>query len=92
MWAMTPGMNDLPGGQLGLLPQLPFVIVPRVGGLDGKTLRLHLEHDVDDLFQGNVVLVRTLGAAPADVQANLALGDAARARLIASTRRSAYFR
>ena len=45
------GDEDLAVRQLGVLPDLPFVLVAHVAGLDRVGLRLHLEQQVDHVLQ-----------------------------------------
>src|SRR5262245_11437163 len=52
------GDEDLAGGELHALEHPPLVRVPRVRGLEGKSGRASREHDVDDVGQGDVVMVR----------------------------------
>src|SRR6266536_1382205 len=58
-------------GQLHLLPDLPLVLVPRIGRLDVDVLRRRPEDEVGDLAQLHVPVVRRGGVAPADVIAHL---------------------
>ena len=62
--------------QLRLLPHAPLMLVPHVAGLEGIGLRLHLEYQVDDVLERQVVGVRPMPAAPAQVVAHLLLGNA----------------
>lgn len=48
------GDEDLPVRELHVLPDFPFMGVPRVGRLDRVGLRLHLEDEVHDLLEGHV--------------------------------------
>ena len=41
--------QDLAFRQLHIAPDFPFVLVAHVAGFDGISLRLHLEHHVDDV-------------------------------------------
>ena len=41
-----------------LLPYAPLMLVPHVGSLEGIGLRLHLEDQVDDVLERQVVGVR----------------------------------
>ena len=66
---MHAGDQDLVVGQLRLLPHRPFMRVARVGGLDNERLRLGLDEDRRDFGKGDVVVVRPLVIAPADVDA-----------------------
>jgi flagellar P-ring protein precursor FlgI len=44
--------------------------VARVRALEQERLRVHSQNEVDDAFERNVVMVRTLVVAPAEVQAD----------------------
>ena len=46
--------------QLRLLPHAPLMLVPHVAGLEGIGLRLHLEYQVDDVLERQVVGVRPM--------------------------------
>ena len=65
------GKQQLVVGQLDLLPNRPLVGVARIGGLQRNALDLCAENDADDLAEIDVVGVRALVIAPADVHANL---------------------
>ena len=60
------GMTDDAGHQrlafrpAGAPPYFPFVFVPRVGGLQGVAPRVHLQHEIDDVAERDVVLVGTV--------------------------------
>src|SRR5260370_11538355 len=41
-------------GQLELLPQPPFVLVPRIGELDGIAAGAHLQHQIGDVLEGGI--------------------------------------
>ena len=58
-------------GQLRVAPDGPFVLVTRIGGLEHERTGLRLLHDRHDPFERNVVVVRPLVVAPADVHAHL---------------------
>jgi len=49
--------------QLCLLPHAPLMLVPHVAGLEGIGLRLHLEDQIDDMLERQVVGVRPVPAA-----------------------------
>ncbi len=66
-WLMTPGISTLPGGSLTDLPDHPFVLVARIGGLELIGADIHLQHQVDDVLHRHVEGVRPVPAAPADV-------------------------
>jgi hypothetical protein len=54
----TPGTRILPSGELDVLPEVIFVLVARVGGLDHVGLRTNLQDDVEDVGERHIVLVR----------------------------------
>jgi hypothetical protein len=60
--------EDFVVGDLDRLEVFPFVVVARIGGLDAERLHLGLERDVDDFCHRQIVGVRPLVVAPADVQ------------------------
>src|ERR687887_329166 len=68
---------SLPFGRPNRLPHPPLVVVAWVGGLDRVHLGPDLEHEVDDVLEREVVLVRAVTAAPAHVQTDLLLGNIA---------------
>src|SRR5712671_7845991 len=41
--------------QLHFLPDLPLVLMTRIGGLDGKSLRVDLEHEIDVVPEFEIV-------------------------------------
>ena len=49
--------------QSGVLPHPPFMLVPHIGGLEGIGLRLHLEDEIDDVLERQIVGVRPMPAA-----------------------------
>jgi hypothetical protein len=61
-------------GQLEILEHLPFVRVARISGLDRDGANARLEQHVDDVAQGDVVVMRALVVAPARVQAHPLFG------------------
>src|SRR5206468_5653469 len=63
------GDEDFAGGQLHALEQPPLVRVPRIRGLEGETGGPGGEGDVDDVGEGDVVMVRPLVVTPAQVEA-----------------------
>src|SRR6516165_6407062 len=75
-WLTTPGISIFAGRQLCLLPRAPLMLVPHVAGLEGIGLRLHLEDQIDDVLQRQVVGVRPVPAAPAQVVAHSFFGNA----------------
>ncbi len=54
--------------QFDVLPHPPFVFVTHIGEFERHAASLHLQDDVDDVLERNVVLVRSVVAAPADMQ------------------------
>mmetsp|Transcript_47484 Transcript_47484/g.146977 ORF Transcript_47484/g.146977 Transcript_47484/m.146977 type:complete len:486 (-) Transcript_47484:26-1483(-) len=62
-------------GQLGGLEDLPLVAVARVAGLDAEVLGLGRQHELHDLGQRHVVVVRARVVAPADVHPQVLRGD-----------------
>ena len=52
------------------------MFVPHIGGLEGIGLRLYFEDQVDDVLERQIVRVRTVPAAPAQMIALLIFGDA----------------
>src|SRR5947199_6448486 len=55
-------------GNFDRLEIFPFVIVARISGLDADCLRPCFESDINNLYQRQIVGVRTFVIAPADVQ------------------------
>jgi len=68
--------QHLAGRQIRLLPHSPLMLVSHVASLEGVGLRLHLEDQIDDVLERQVVGVRPMPAAPAQVVAHLLLGNA----------------
>ena len=66
-WLITPGISTVSFGSLQLLPQPPFVLVPRIGELDGVAAGAHLQNEIGDVLERDVRRVRARPAAPADV-------------------------
>src|SRR5262245_7575638 len=56
-------------GQLHPLEQGPFVRMARVGGLEREAVRTRQEHDIDDVGEWHVAMMRALVVAPTEVQA-----------------------
>src|SRR3970282_3008954 len=73
-WRPCPAPPPLPTLPPLSLPPLPppppLVLGARIGGLDGIGVGAHLENDVDDVLERDVVLVRPVIAAPAGVKAH----------------------
>ena len=65
--------DAFPVGQLHVLEDVPFVLVTGIGALEGDCRGSGLQHGLDDLTQGNVVVARGFVVAPAEMQAH-ALG------------------
>jgi hypothetical protein len=61
------GNEDLVVGDFDRLEVFPFVVVARIGGLDAERLHARLERDVDYLGHRQIVGVRPLVIAPADM-------------------------
>jgi len=62
--------DELVAGQLDLLPQRPLVLMPHITGLEAASLRAHLQRDVDDLLERQVVGVGAVPGAPAEMVAH----------------------
>ena len=77
------GMRDHAGHdrravrQLGGFPDMVFVFVARIRGLEGEYARVHLEHVIDDVRQRRLVDARAFVDAVAGVEAHLLGRDAA---------------
>ena len=80
MLSMTPGISTLSSGILAFAQHAPFVRMPRIGGLEELGLRLCLEDDGQDRFERDIVGVRSLVVAPADVHPHALGRDVAQAR------------
>ncbi len=63
-------------GQCDILPDRPLMRVTRIGCFERDALRPHAKHDLDDLGEIDVVRVRALIIAPADMNADPIRGDA----------------
>ena len=85
-WLTTPGTIFLPSGSLMSSPDLPFVLVAHVGGLEGVGPRVDLQHQVDDVPELDVGGVRAVPGTPAQVEPDLLLRQAAQRVVEASTR------
>src|SRR6516165_1616361 len=70
------GHQHLARRQLRGLPNAPFMLVPHIGGLEGIGLRLHLKDQIDDVLERQVVRVRPVPAAPAQMVAHFFFGNA----------------
>ena len=71
----TPGARILPGGSFTSDHHRVLVLVPRIGGFEQIRLRIDGQHDVDDVLHGDVVQMRAVPAAPAQVITNAIFGD-----------------
>src|SRR6202044_2982281 len=71
------GDEDLAVGQGDVLEDLPLVLVPGVGALEGDRGRARGQHQVDDVGQRDVGVVRALVVAPAQVHAQPVRRDVA---------------
>src|SRR3954468_9586715 len=69
------------GWQLDVLPDLPFMLVPRIGRLDHIGARPHLQDEIDDVPECNVAYMRAGPTAPADVVADALLREALQSRI-----------
>ena len=68
------GDKNLALGQFHIAPDFPFVLVARVGGLERVSARRNLQHQVDHVLERQVVRVRAVPTAPADVIAHPVFG------------------
>jgi hypothetical protein len=68
--------QHLAGRQLRLLPHAPLIFVSDVACLEGIGPRPHLEDQIDDVLERQVVGMRPVPAVPAQVVAHLLLGNA----------------
>ena len=66
----------LAGRHLDRLPGSPFVLMSHVAGLEGIGLCLNRENQIDDVFQRQVVSMRTVPAAPTEVVTDLLFRNA----------------
>src|SRR5262249_35805155 len=66
----------LAGRHLDRLPGSPFVLMSHVAGLEGIGLRLNRENQINDVFQRQVVSMRTVPAAPTEVVTHLLFRNA----------------
>src|SRR5580700_1993458 len=69
---------DLAFRQLQLFKYLPLVLVPRVGPLERNGMRPGLEHQIDDVTDRNIGVMRTLPVSPAQMHAHCLAGYIAR--------------
>jgi hypothetical protein len=69
--AYDPGDQNLPLWQLGYVaPNLPFVFVAHIAGLQRIRLRVHFNQQINDVLEGNIALVRAMPAPPTNVKPN----------------------
>jgi hypothetical protein len=73
--AHDTGNEYLALGQLNVFPHPPLMFVTGVGRLDRIAHGLDLQDEVDNIPEGNVVLVGAMIAAPAHVEAHRLLRD-----------------
>ena len=93
--SITPGISTLPSGSFTRLEHRPFVGVARIGGLERDRNRLRREHDVDDVGERHVAVMRAFVVAPAKMHAQLFrrnVGDRMIERLDVQLRALAEFR
>ena len=71
------GNQDLPGAEFSILPDLPFMLVARVGTLDDISADFHLQDQVDNVLERNIagVRARQLPQHTCDRPANLRLHE-----------------
>src|SRR5712691_3953267 len=67
--------EGLPLWELHVFPDTPFMLVADVRSLDGIRLRLDLEDNIGDVAQGDIVDMRSMATAPAEVQAHVVFGQ-----------------
>src|SRR5262249_28094035 len=65
-----PGDDALPGGDLDLLEQLPFVPVARISAFERNRSGMGQEQHVQDVGQWHVAMMRALVVTPADVHSD----------------------
>src|SRR5581483_1825484 len=63
-------------GNLHVLPDSPFVLVPHIAGFELIRAHAQLQQQIDDVFQRYVVRMRRVPASPADVIADAILRQA----------------
>src|SRR5262249_48575736 len=72
----NPGNEELVVGQAHLLPELPLMLVPRIGGFEGVTADLELQEQVDEVAQLQIMDTRRHIGAVASVKAHAVRRDA----------------
>src|SRR6266404_8220505 len=72
-WLTTPGIS-MAAALRSATPAI--MLVAHIGGLEGIGLRLHLEDQIDDVLERQIMGMRPVPAAPAQVIAHLILGNA----------------
>ena len=75
-WLTTPGRSILPSGSLTSFHSFHSCSWRDVGGLERIALRVDLQHEVDDVLERQVVGVRPVPGAPAQVVAHAVFRDA----------------
>src|SRR3954468_15052943 len=68
--------QDTSWRQLDVLPDLPLMLMPRIGRLDHIGAGSHLQDEIDDVLECDVADMRAGPTPPADVIADAILGDA----------------
>ena len=68
--------DEFAGRQLDVFPHRPFVLVTHVAGLETVCLRAHFKHQIDDLLERQVVRMRAVPGAPAEMVAHAILRNA----------------
>ena len=71
------GQDQLVVGQFDVVPHTPLVLVADVAGFKRIGLAVDRQHDVDDVAHRDVGGVRAVPAAPAQMEADAVLGQAA---------------
>ena len=71
------GQNHPAVRQFDVLPELPFVFVADIAGLERIGMRIHRQHDIDDVAHRDVGDVGSVPAAPAQMEADAVLRQAA---------------
>ena len=70
------GQDQLVVRQFDVLPDLPFVLVADIAGLERIGLDVDRQHDIDDVAHRDVGDVRTVPAAPAQMETDPLLRQA----------------
>ena len=69
--------EELVAGELYLLPELPLMLVARIGGLEGVAADVELQEQIDEVAQLQVMHTRRHIGAVAGVKAHAVLWNAA---------------